>query len=80
MRGTWFLCGSWQPIEETCANQIESEHLLNFENQKCQEEIVDPPKGPPPGSEQNPGNYNVKSYFLYSHLLYNMHIPLFFTQ
>ncbi|KAI0235291.1 Phospholipase DDHD1 [Lamellibrachia satsuma] len=34
MRGTWFLDGTWQPVEETYADQIEAEHLRQFEHQR----------------------------------------------
>ncbi|KAK7086335.1 Phospholipase ddhd1 [Halocaridina rubra] len=29
-RGTWFYEGAWGPVEETIADRIEYEHLLNF--------------------------------------------------
>lgn len=38
LRGTWFVDGTWQPLDENHANQIETEHLAKFENQKIPED------------------------------------------
>ena len=46
MRGTWFVDGTWQPLDEGYANQIETEHLAKFESQKIPEDIVDGGKVP----------------------------------
>ncbi|XP_074662444.1 phospholipase DDHD1-like isoform X1 [Tubulanus polymorphus] len=46
MRACWFIDGTWQPLEEGYAAQIETEHLSNFEHQKFQtENPVAPQKG-----------------------------------
>ena len=47
MRGTWFLDGSWQPLEDDYSTQIETEHMATFENQKIPEENLDGKKDLP---------------------------------
>lgn len=46
MRGTWFVDGTWQPLDEGYANQIETEHLAKFESHKIPEDNTEPAKGP----------------------------------
>ena len=51
MRGTWFVDGNWQPVEEENALKIEQQHLKHFEGQKIpdSQNSDQPCKGPPPG-------------------------------
>jgi hypothetical protein len=51
MRGTWFFDGSWQPIEEGYASQIETEHLANFENERIPDEPLTQTKGQKKGTD-----------------------------
>ncbi|XP_048258899.1 phospholipase DDHD1-like [Haliotis rufescens] len=48
MRGTWYYDGSWQPMEEVYALQIETEHMANFANRRLDEVPAVPQKGPRP--------------------------------
>lgn len=49
MRGMWFHDGTWQPLDESSSEQIESAHLKKFFGQKCSDFIqVTPSKGPKP--------------------------------
>ena len=55
MRGTWFVDGTWQPLDEGYANQIETEHLAKFENQKIPDsDTTEPTKGPVEGTHNYP--------------------------
>ncbi|XP_022095658.1 phospholipase DDHD1-like [Acanthaster planci] len=45
MRGTWFYYGNSEPLEESIASQIETEHFAEFGGQKIVEE-AQPKKGP----------------------------------
>ncbi|XP_059177908.1 phospholipase DDHD1-like isoform X2 [Physella acuta] len=47
LRGIWFEEGSWQPLEESFANQIESEHMAKFQGLRL-EEAPESQKGPKP--------------------------------
>ena len=49
MRGTWFHDGTWQPLEEAYANQLETEHLAHFIGQRLVDPAIPPVKGPKPG-------------------------------
>lgn len=40
-RGTWFYEGAWGPVEETLADRIEYEHLLNFRGQHLTNQRID---------------------------------------
>ena len=42
MRGTWFIDGTWQPLEENYSVQIEKEHLTFFRGHKLPSEKLDP--------------------------------------
>ncbi|ELT99325.1 hypothetical protein CAPTEDRAFT_197144 [Capitella teleta] len=48
MRGTWFVDGTWQPLDENHSNQIETEHLSKFENQKLPEDESETGRNPLP--------------------------------
>ncbi|XP_041353562.1 phospholipase DDHD1-like [Gigantopelta aegis] len=50
MRGVWFYDGSWQPVEDGYASQIETEHMATFFGQKLHVEsfTTSPSKGPKP--------------------------------
>lgn len=37
MRGMWFYDGTWQPIDEEHAVQIETEHLSHFLGKKIED-------------------------------------------
>ncbi len=52
MRGTWFHDGTWQPMEEGFAVQVETEHMANFANRRLDEVPTSPAKGPKPGKKQ----------------------------
>lgn len=45
LRGIWFEEGSWQPLEESFANQIESDHMAKFKGLRL-EEAPESQKGP----------------------------------
>lgn len=49
MRGTWFYDGSWQPVEDGYATQIETEYLGKFLGHKLKEDAEPSQKGPKPG-------------------------------
>ncbi|KAK6183516.1 hypothetical protein SNE40_010986 [Patella caerulea] len=55
MRGTWFYDGTWQPLQEGYATQLETEHLAKFMGQK----IVDVPSVPG-GKGTKPVIHNIK--------------------
>ena len=42
MRGTWFVDGTWQPLEETYSRQIENDQLTFFLGHKLPSEKPDP--------------------------------------
>ena len=42
MRGTWFVDGTWEPLEETYSTQIENDHLTFFRGHKLPSDKPDP--------------------------------------
>lgn len=53
MRGTWFVDGTWQPIEEGYSTQIETEYLANFLGHRIDKEYATDKKGLKPGKENS---------------------------
>ncbi|KAL4237730.1 Phospholipase ddhd1 [Mactra antiquata] len=45
MRGTWFMDGTWQPVEEGYSTQIETEYLATFLGHRLDEEYPVDKKG-----------------------------------
>ena len=48
MRGTWFVDGTWQPLENNYAERVEKEHMIFFKGHKLPSDKPDP-KAPTPG-------------------------------
>lgn len=42
MRGTWFIDGTWQPLEESHSGPIEKDHLVFFRGHRLPSEKPDP--------------------------------------
>lgn len=49
MRGTWFYDGTWQPVEDGFASQIETEYLGTFLCHRLDEVPSSDKKGQKPG-------------------------------